>query len=256
MADDELPGFGYPAAAVGAASYVIRYRTQRRFTIGRPWRCVARGGANMLAQAQRRRRSGTTQTRPHRERKTWGKSSAYVSSGSSPRWTPTTSARWPKLARSRDAAAGEADHRGGGSGRRVDVWSRGAGGPSKVREAAVARCRSTTASARRGAGWGAVVEPHATPRRRGPRRRRNYPHRGHEALPSCDANKQLGYVVFKNIGEVMSARLAGGAWPGYRRDAPVQDLPRPGLRRAAPSAGIAGARRGRATFSRSRGFGG
>ncbi len=221
-ADDDLPGFGVRLRPSGAASYVIRYRTEagesRRFTIGRV-AVLSPEEARRMAQSQlaavaagadpvherrkkRHTRNATTQGAEDMEQiERLRQFKIFSELG------PGDLGAIAHLARGREFAAGEQIIAEGAPADQLYLVARGKAAV-KVGEAGGGQVQIDALAPGEVLGWGAVVEPHV------------YTASAWATEPAecilidgaalrelCDANKQLGYAVFKNIGEVMSARL-------------------------------------------------
>ena len=222
VADDDLPGFGIRLRPSGAASYVIRYRTEagesRRFTIGRV-AVLSPDEARRMAQSQlaavaagadpvRERRkkrhdpNATTQGAEDMEQVERIRQFKIFSEVD-----PGDLSAVADIAQARELAAGEQIIAEGAPADQLYLVAKGRVAV-KVREAGGGQVQIDELTPGEVLGWGAVVEPHV------------YTASAWATEPAelilidgaalrelCDANKQLGYVVFKNIGEVMSARL-------------------------------------------------
>ncbi len=222
VADDELPGFGIRLRPSGAASYVIRYRTaageSRRFTIGRvavlspeEARKMAQAqltavaaGADPVRERQKKRRThnATTQGAEDMEQVERIRQFRIFSEVD-----PGDLSAVAELARSRDAVAGEQIIAEGAPADQLYLVARGRVAV-KVREAGGGQVQIDELAPGEVLGWGAVVEPHVyTASAWATEAAELILIEGTALRELCDANKQLGYMVFKNIGEVMSARL-------------------------------------------------
>jgi len=222
IADDDLPGFGIRLRSSGAASYVIRYRNEtgesRRFTIGRV-SVLSPGDARKMAQRQLAAVAAGAD--PVNERRKKRRTSNATTQGAEDmeqierlkqfkifaELDENALGAVARIAQVRESAAGEQIMEEGAPADHLFLLARGRAAV-KVREVGGAQVQIDDHGPGDVLGWGSVVEPHV------------YTASAWLTEPAelilvdgaalrelCDADKEMGYTVFKNIGEIMSARL-------------------------------------------------
>jgi CRP-like cAMP-binding protein len=222
VADDDVPGFGIRLRPSGAASYVIRYRTEagvsRRFTLGRvavlspeEARRMAKtrlaavaAGADPVHERRKNRhtRNATTQGAQDMEQVERIRQFKIFSE-----LDPGDLSAVADIAQVRELSAGMQIIAEGTPAEQLYLVARGRVAV-KVREAGGGQVQIDELNPGEVLGWGAVVEPHVyTASAWATESAELILIDGAALRRLCDANKQLGYVVFKNIGEVMSTRL-------------------------------------------------